>query len=58
MKLYIKNGFEYFYDKRQKQWVVYPIDNLGNRIEWDNNDNPIEVKYFNNKSEIDTFLKN
>lgn len=56
MKTYIKNGFEYFYDKSQKQWVLYPIDNLGNRIEWDENDNPIESQYFNNKTELNTFL--
>ena len=56
MKIYIKNGFEYFYDNNQKQWVLYPIDNLGNRIEWDKNDNPIEAQYFNNKTELDTFL--
>ena len=56
MKTYIKNGFEYFYDKSQKQWVLYPIDNLGNRIEWDENDNPIESKYFNNKTEVNIFL--
>ena len=35
MKTYITNGYEYFYDKSQKQWVLYPVDNLGNRIEWD-----------------------
>lgn len=56
IKTYIKNGFEYFYDKSQKQWVLYPIDNLGNRIEWDENDNPIESKYFNNKTEVNIFL--
>lgn len=56
MKNYIANGFEYFYDKNQKQWVLYPIDNLGNRIEWDKNDNPIESRYFNNKAELYTFL--
>ena len=56
MKTYIKNGFEFFYDKSQKQWVLYPIDNLGNRIEWDKNDNPIEAKYFNNKTELNNWL--
>jgi hypothetical protein len=56
MKTYIKNGFEFFYDKSQKQWVVYPIDNLGNRIEWDKNDNPIEAQYFNNKTEFNNWL--
>jgi len=56
MKSYIKNGFEFFYDNSQKQWVVYPIDNAGNRIEWDKNDNPIEARYFNNKIELNTFL--
>jgi hypothetical protein len=56
MKAYIKNGFQYFYDKNQKQWVIYPIDNLGNRIEWDKNDNPIEAQYFNNKTELNVFL--
>lgn len=56
MKTYIKNGFEYFYDKSQKQWVLYPIDNLGNRIEWDKNDNPIEARYFNNRKELNKWL--
>lgn len=58
MKDYIKNGFQYFYDKSQKHWVLYPVDNLGNRIEWDKNDNPIEVKYFNNKTELNKWLLN
>lgn len=56
MRTYIKNGFQYFYDRYQKQWVLYPIDNLGNRIEWDKNDNPIEAKYFNNKTELNNWL--
>ena len=56
MKTYTKNGFEYFYDKSQKQWVLYPIDNLGNRIEWDKNYNPIEAQYFNNKTELNNWL--
>ena len=56
MKTYTKNGFEYFYDTNQKQWVVYPIDNLGNRIEWDVNDNPIEAEYFNNRQELNNWL--
>lgn len=43
MKTYTKNGFQFFYDRHQRQWVLYPIDNLGNRIEWDENDNPIEA---------------
>jgi hypothetical protein len=56
MKTYIKNGFEYFYDKNQKHWVLYPIDKFGNRIEWDIIGNPIESKYFNNKTELYVFL--
>jgi hypothetical protein len=56
MKTYITNGFEYFYDKNQKQWVLYPIDNLGNRIEWDKNDNPIEAIYSNNRKELNKWL--
>lgn len=56
MKLYKKNGFEYFYDKSQKHWVLYPIDKEGNRIEWDNNEKPIEAIYFNNKIELNKFL--
>ncbi len=56
MKVHQKNGFEYFYDKFQKLWVLYPIDNTGNRIEWDNNDDPIESMYFNNKKELSEFL--
>jgi hypothetical protein len=56
MKTYIKNGFEFFYDRYQKQWVLYPIDNLGNRIEWDKYDNPIEAIYFNNRKELNKSL--
>ena len=56
MKEYIKNGFKFFYDKHQKLWVLYPIDNLGNRIEWDKNNKPIEADYFNNKTELNAFL--
>lgn len=58
MKIYKKNGFEFFYDPSQKQWVLYPIDNLGMRVEWDKDDNPIEVKYFNNKTELNNWLTN
>lgn len=56
MKTYIKNGFEFFYDKYQKHWVLYPIDKIGNRVEWDENDNPIESKYFNNKIELNKWI--
>lgn len=52
MKAHQKNGFEYFYDRNQKLWVLYPIDLNGNRIEWDANDNPIEAEYFVNKNEV------
>lgn len=57
MRTYIENGYEFFYDTNQKQWVLYPIDNLGNRIEWDINDNPIESQYFNNIKELNIFLQ-
>ncbi len=57
MKAYQKSGHEFFYDRNQKQWVVYPIDSEGNRIEWDANDNPIEAKYFINKTELNNYLK-
>lgn len=57
MKAYTSNGYEYFYDRFVKQWVLYPIDENGLRIEWDVNDNPIECQYFNNKQELNTFLK-
>lgn len=50
------NTYEYFYDKYQKQWILYPVDALGNRIEWDENDNPIEAQYFNNKIELNNYL--
>lgn len=56
MKAYIKNGFEFFFDKNQRQWVLYPVDNLGNRIEWDENDNPIECKYFNNIKDLNKWM--
>ncbi len=56
MKTYTEKGFEYFYDRFTKLWVLYPVDSLGNRIEWDENDNPIESQYFNNKPELKSFL--
>ena len=56
MKTHITNGFEYFYDIHQKQWVLYPVDDLGNRIEWDENENPIEAEYFINIKELNIFL--
>lgn len=56
MQTYQKNNHEYFYDKNQKHWVLYPIDDLGDRIEWDINDNPIESMYFNNKKELNNYL--
>ena len=56
MKTYIKNGFEFFYDNTQKQWVLYPVDNLGRRIEWDENDNPIEARYFNNRTQLNDWI--
>ena len=56
MKSYTKNGYEFFYDRYQKLWIVYPIDNIGNRIEWDVNDNPIEAKYFINRKELNNYL--
>jgi len=61
MKTYFAQGnimnFEYFWDINQKLWILYPIDNLGNRIESDENDNPIEAMYFNNKKELTNWLK-
>jgi hypothetical protein len=56
MKAYQSKGYEYFYDRFTKQWVMYPIDSEGNRIEWDSNDEPIESMYFNNKAEVNTYL--
>jgi len=57
MKSYQKNGYEYFYDRYQRHWVVYPIDADGNRVEWDIDDNPIEASYFLNKRDLDYFFK-
>ena len=48
--------YEYWYDRYTKQWVMYPIDSEGNRIEWDSNDEPIESMYFINIREVKTFL--
>lgn len=56
MKTYITNTYQYFYDKYLKQWILYPVDDLGDRIEWDKNDNPIEAQYFNNKIELNNYL--
>lgn len=53
----MNQSFEYFWDKNQRLWVAYPIDENKNRVEWDKNDNPIECQYFNNKKELKEFLK-
>lgn len=57
MKTYQKNGCEYFYDYVNKNWVVYPIDDKGHMIEWDENDNSIEADTFRNKMELNNFFK-
>jgi hypothetical protein len=56
MKTHQNQGYEYFYDRYQKHWVVYPIDAKGNRIEWDIDDNPIEAMYFINRSDLNYFF--
>jgi len=58
MKTYKTKNFEYWFDNLCKHWVLYPIDNLGNRIEWDKNDNPIESSYFKNKKQLFQFINN
>lgn len=50
------NKFEYWWDKSTRNWVLYPIDENGNRIEWDDNDNPIEALYFPNKKRLEEYL--
>lgn len=57
MQAYTENEYEFFYDRYQKLWVLYPINETGERVEWDENDEPIEAQYFNNKTEINNFLK-
>jgi hypothetical protein len=57
MNTYSNNDYEYFYDVRQKLWILYAINEVRERIEWDENDNPIEAKYFNNRKELNNFLK-
>lgn len=57
MKAYIKNGYEYFYDTNIRLWTLYPVDQQGDRIEWDKNDNPIEAQYFNNRKELNKFFE-
>lgn len=58
MKAYVKKGYEYFYDTNIRSWTLYPVDEKGNRIEWDKNDNPIEAKYFYNRKELNKFFEN
>ena len=57
MQVYTENECEFFYDRYQKLWVLYPINEMGERIEWDKNDDPIEAQYFNNKTELNNWLK-
>ncbi len=52
----MNHTYEYFWDRNQRHWVLYPIDENKYRIEWDENDNPIESQYFNNKKELKEFL--
>lgn len=58
MKLYIKNGFGYFWDAFRREWVLYPVNEEGERIEWDADGDPIEAEYFFNKTELLKFLEN
>jgi hypothetical protein len=50
------NKLEYWWDKSTKNWVLYPIDENGDRIEWDSNDNPIEALYFPNRKKLEEYL--
>lgn len=52
MRVYTLKNFSFFWDRLQRQWVLYPIDSEGLRIEWDDNDEPIEAEYFNNKKDL------
>lgn len=52
----IKNNYLYFYDNSIRSWVAYPVDDKGDRIEFDSNENFIEANYFANKSQLDTWL--
>lgn len=56
MKTYQKNGFEYFWDTNIRMWTVYPIDNEGNRIEWDADGDPIEASYFRSRQGRDHYI--
>jgi len=56
MKMHFKNGYAFFYDTHNRQWTLWPVDSEGKRIEWDKNDNPIEARYFNNKTELNKYL--
>lgn len=50
--VYTLKNFSFFWDRLQRQWVLYPVDSDGLRIEWDDNDEPIEAQYFNNKKDL------
>ena len=56
--MHSKNGFQYFYDRHERHWVLYPIDADGNRVEHDANDNPIESEYYVKKLELMTRVNN
>ena len=58
MNTYQKSGFEFFFDTNIRLWILYPIDEIGNRIEHDSEENPIEVLYFVNRKHINSWLKN
>ena len=57
MKIYIKNGFGYFWDAFRREWVLYPVNENGERVEWDENGEPIEAEYFPNKTDLNIFFK-
>lgn len=43
--IHTENGFSYFYDKKTKTWVIYPVDSEGNRIDFDASGKPMEYEH-------------
>ena len=52
MKTYQDNGYQYFFDKSIKSWILYPVNENGNRIESNDDHDFLESEYFTNKNHM------
>lgn len=55
MKLYIYDGYGFFYDVYRREWTLYPVNAEGERIE-DGEDVHTESRNFRNKTELKNWM--